>query len=294
MAKPRRAKDRYTGKGRRAMVSAIADVLKTGEPTVFRFEALCRHTLRSGNVHCAARSWGLADAISADIVHAALEQIGAKRPPWLWGQREYVEKDCAATRIGFSHCLNCGTRLPEGRSKFCGKTCGNRFRNAVGNSEETIVANRVRALASREAYRQNAASIRCETCERPFKPSGPAQRFCSRQCSGERSVTQKMNGRKHPWKMNGTTIGGHGANGVTHSYPPQRLNGNGSAIVNASAAIATPSSHANAPKSAPNSSASNAASPSRAPGAPIANIARYDANGAALTAPSNAPRSAPT
>src|SRR5687768_16158570 len=111
MAKLRRSKD---GENLRRMVAEVAAVLQKGEPTVFRFEAVCRHALRS--TFClSGRSWQFSDRIAADVVGGALEQIGAQRPPWAWGQPEYTEEDSAATRIGFTHCLNCGQRLEDER-----------------------------------------------------------------------------------------------------------------------------------------------------------------------------------
>ena len=45
---------------------------------------------------------------------APLDYLSIARPPWAWGQREYTW-ETYDTRIGWSHCLECGTRLPEGR-----------------------------------------------------------------------------------------------------------------------------------------------------------------------------------
>jgi hypothetical protein len=250
VAKPRRAKDRYTGKSRRRMVSAIADVLRTGEPTIFRFEAVCRHTLRSVMV-LRGRSWPLSDQLAAEVVRSALQLIGAQRPPWLWGQREYTA-DSSATRIAVTHCLNCGTQLEDERTKFCSGRCGNHYRKVAEKTVEAIAADRVRSAAAREAYREKVSALRCEACEHEFKPSYPGQKFCSRQCSGGRSVAQKMNGKPHPW-MNGKSMktGANGANGAGHSSPAPPPSGNGSAIADARSAIITPSSNVSAPQPAP-------------------------------------------
>ena len=52
------------------------------------------------------------------------------------------------------------------------------------------------------AYREQVEAKTCERCERPYKPGKPEQRFCAVECSGSRSVREKMNGRQHqhPWK----------------------------------------------------------------------------------------------
>ena len=88
-----------------------------------RLRACAATRLRSA-MCLGGRSWQVSDAIAADVVRSALDLIGAQRPPWLWGQREYTD-DSSATRIGYSHCLKCGQRLDDGRLKFCCRECGN-------------------------------------------------------------------------------------------------------------------------------------------------------------------------
>src|SRR5262245_52270192 len=130
MPKPRSANGRNSEgrKDQRRLVSIVAKVLATGEPTVFQWAAHCRHTLR-GAMCLQGKSWSTADAYAAEIVRRALELLNVERPPWAWGQREYCW-DSAGTRIAWSHCLQCGTRLPEGRVKFCATSCGDRYRRA--------------------------------------------------------------------------------------------------------------------------------------------------------------------
>jgi len=251
VAKPRRqAKDRYTGKGRRRLVCAIAEVLRTGEPTVFAFEAVCRHTLRTSMV-LGGRSWQASDVTAADLVRLALDLIGAQRPPWLWGQPQHT-MDSAATSIGFTHCLNCGQRLEEQRFRFCSGWCGNRYRKEFEKSQEDIAADRVRSAAAREAYREKATSLCCEACEHAFKPSYPGQKFCSRQCSAGRSVAQKMNGKHHPW-LNGKSMktGAAAANGAGISLETTATREECSAPADARMPITAPSSDASAPQPAP-------------------------------------------
>lgn len=223
---------------RRALIETVANILRAGEPTLFRFEAMCRYSLRSA-LCLSGRSWPLSDAIAADLVSTALERIGAQRPPWLWGQREYV-MDSTATRVGFTHCLNCGARLEEGRFKFCGKACGGRYHKEFEQSLESKAADRIRSASARELYRESASSLRCETCSHAFKPSYPAQRFCSRECSGGRSVAQKMNGKHHPW-LNGKKTGAAAANGAGISLEKTATGEECSAPVDARITNTTPS-----------------------------------------------------
>src|SRR5262249_39582502 len=152
--------------------------------------------------------------------------LNVERPPWLWGQREYV-MDSIGTRVSFSHCVQCGTKLPEGRQKFCATSCGDKYRQAF-QSAEFRVRERERARAYLQAQRDRAEPIPCEACGRSFRPAKPTQRFCSRVCSGGRSMAEKMNGKAHPW-LNGKT-GGNGASAVESSSPTTPTFGNGSAI----------------------------------------------------------------
>lgn len=249
MAKPRRAighKQEY-----RHVVRFVAKILATGEPTIFRWEAWSLYTIR-GNLCLQGYSWTRADARATDIVRRALDLLQVQRPPWLWGQREYTQ-DSIGTRVSFTHCLHCGTKLPEGRPKFCGGGCGDRYRAAFGIAENHARA-RERALASLHARRGRAEPRQCETCGSWFRSAKPVQRFCSRACSGGRSVAQKMNGKKHPWvngKPNGKT-GGVVANGVGRSSPIPPTPGNGSATEYARDEGTPLSSAASAPQPAPN------------------------------------------
>src|SRR5262245_11972777 len=167
-------------------VRLVAKILATGEPTVFRWESWCRYSIR-GTLVLQGIRWGRADARAAEIVRRALELLNVTRPPWAWGQREYIF-DSTGARIGYSHCLQCGTKLPEGRLKFCASSCGDKYRQAFQNDEFRARA-RSRALASLKRRRDAALPRQCEACGAWFRSAKWDQRFCSRQCSGGSSPT---------------------------------------------------------------------------------------------------------
>ena len=247
MGKPRAANGRDNNT--RHTVRLVAKILATGEPTIFRWESWCRYTIR-GTLCLQGVRWGRADARAADVVRRALELLNVQRPPWAWGQREYVF-DSAGTRIGYSHCLQCGTKLPEGRLKFCASSCGDQYRQVFQNGALRARA-RERALASLKARRDAAAPQQCESCGVWFRSAKPEQRFCSRQCSGGRSVAEKMNGKHHPWVNGNGRIGAGDASTAAHSSPIPPTNGNGSAMPNARAMVTPPSFDGSAPRPAPN------------------------------------------
>lgn len=74
---------------RKHFVSLVARVLASGAPTYFEHEASCRHGLRVRFI-LEGSCWADADALAADIVASALHRIGAQRPTWLQGQREWT------------------------------------------------------------------------------------------------------------------------------------------------------------------------------------------------------------
>src|SRR5262245_15564278 len=150
----------------RHMVRVVARVLATGIPTPFQWEGWVRHGLRAA-MCLQGKSWPLSDATAADIIRRALILLNVTRPPWLWGQREYSQ-DSVGTRISFSHCIHCGTKLPEGRLKFCATSCGNRYREAFQTAEVQAAA-RERALAYLHRRRDAAAPRQCAACGAWFR-----------------------------------------------------------------------------------------------------------------------------
>ncbi len=110
---------------RRHLVDAVVQILKRGDPTVFAFEASCRHGIRQ-QLCLQGWSWALADATAADIVAAALRQIGAKRPTWLEGQQAHFQDGASVPR---ERCLGCGKPLlVEITERFCSRPCKGAWR----------------------------------------------------------------------------------------------------------------------------------------------------------------------
>lgn len=250
---------RANGKDRRRLVRVVVEVLAKGEPTLFRWEAKCRYTLRTA-LCLQGNSWPLSDSIAADVVARALHFLNVERPPWVWGQREYTW-DTSSTMVWFSHCLECGSRLLDGQQKFCGSACGNRYRQAF-LSEEVRERARENSLAYLRDRRDRSSPLQCEACCAWFRPSRPEHRFCCRQCSGGRSVVQKMNGKHHPW-MNRKKTGAGAANGVAVSLENTGKHDGSTAPLNASAGDTTSLSHASAPPPGSTSGALSAESGSK-------------------------------
>jgi hypothetical protein len=110
------------------LVNAMAEILQRGEESPFRYEAYCRHGLRSGLV-LAGWSWALSDATAQAIVASALNRIGAKRPPWIEGQRGYAQ---SGTLILCANCHQCGkVLLTDLHLKYCSADCRDRFHHGI-------------------------------------------------------------------------------------------------------------------------------------------------------------------
>ena len=112
---------------RERLIGLMANILRSGEPTPFRFEAVCRHAVRAA--FClSGGSWQLSDAIATDIVCSALERIGAQLPPWQQGQPDYAQFG-VIMRIT---CMNCGSELiGDIDAKFCGAPCRRRWHSSM-------------------------------------------------------------------------------------------------------------------------------------------------------------------
>src|SRR5690606_16914077 len=80
----------------------------------------CRHEMRSG-LCLRGWPWADADAAAAEIVAAALNMVGARRPTWQQGQPEYVQFGVVLEER--TRCVVCGWKLPEGHRLYCSPTC---------------------------------------------------------------------------------------------------------------------------------------------------------------------------
>lgn len=175
-----KAKPRQLNRDKRKhLVDSVAAILKSGEPTHFAFEASCRHGLRSG-LCLQGWNWQEADAVAADIVAAALRQIGAVRPTWQQGQPEYTQDGVVVFER--TRCIRCGWKLPDGHHKYCSSICAKNHHAAISRLHEREAMNaRVRAWYA--AWSAKQPEQPCEQCGQKFRPSRPGRRFCSKVCA---------------------------------------------------------------------------------------------------------------
>ncbi|MDN5872797.1 MAG: hypothetical protein L0H29_00240 [Sinobacteraceae bacterium] len=115
--------------------------------SLFGLEGPLRASLRAD---LCLRGWGWLDAHRAavDIVNSALMFLGAERPCWNEGQREWTIE--AGTLIERTRCIKCHKPLPEGHFKYCGYLCGDAHRHQItalkeGN-EKTVLTMAIKTM----------------------------------------------------------------------------------------------------------------------------------------------------
>ncbi len=172
---------------RQRLIEGTAKLLRTGQPTFFAFEGACRTGLRS-SLCLHGWPWHDADAAAADVVAAALAQIGAVRPTYQQAQPEWTEEGFSPIRR--TRCRCCDGKLPEDSdASFCSKICAS-IHYAQTAQKFGEKQDRATYLARRQAEtveRRRQREVNCEHCREPFviAKAGAPQRFCSKTCAYE-------------------------------------------------------------------------------------------------------------
>jgi hypothetical protein len=174
------------------MVPYVAAILFAGEPTKFCYEGYCRAALRCGLILQEHHSWRLADALAESIVKKALADIGARRPNWAEGQREYTAVPGFAPAERY-FCARCARPLPEGRRLYCSRICSQGATNDRRYSELREMSESAREamkMLRRQAKSDHFAARRTITCPvcsglHEYKPGANARSFCSRSCAAK-------------------------------------------------------------------------------------------------------------
>jgi predicted nucleic acid-binding Zn ribbon protein len=180
------ARHRHKRRGDRAArherVRQVADVLKQYRASPFQFEAPCRYAIRA-QLCLEGWDWHAADQEAHQLVQAALDLIGARRPSWSQGQPEWAQEGVRADEP--LHCKRCSKVLPEGHKLWCSHTCYSAAR-ADRMTRDEKERRRIASDASQAAWRARQPYRSCEECGKAFKPakqSAKDQRFCSRRCA---------------------------------------------------------------------------------------------------------------
>jgi len=170
-----------SSKEREIAIEKAMAILDGSHRSKFEFEGACRHGMRSA-LCLTGHRWIVADVAAADVVREALRRLGAARPTWDEGQREYV--------IPRENCARCGGEIPdellvgERRYKFCSDECA-RWAVFERDYERQRADNEMYRCAQDVLLRFKAEVVNCKHCNRPFRPTlgRKGSVFCSQQCA---------------------------------------------------------------------------------------------------------------
>jgi predicted nucleic acid-binding Zn ribbon protein len=196
MSARHRHKRRGDQAARHERVRKVADVLKLYDASPFQYEAACRQAIRA-KLCLDGWEWHDADREAHKLVQAALDLIGAKRPPTYMAQPEYTQEGVRAGEP--THCRRCRKVLPDDgtQRRYCSVSCRDADRvDRESRDEKKAKLARQRAWAA--AWRAKQPERRCAHCGGKFKPSNPSkpdQQYCSQRCSGFAAVRRRRERR---------------------------------------------------------------------------------------------------
>lgn len=174
---------------RRHIIDEIMDVLRDWRSSEFEFEGPSIAGLRSA-LCLKGHRWAVSDHEARSIVDEGLRLLGAKRPNWSQGQREYT--------IAEGHCIWCGLDLSEDlmsgkrQSRFCGPACA-KAHLMYRDFETRKSVDRHHAQAYEVIARENGPEKKCQRCGINYRPHnarhGKAQKYCSKPCADAAKLT---------------------------------------------------------------------------------------------------------
>ena len=192
-----------------AVRDRIAEMMRAAEPTQFSLEGPCRAGIRS-SLCLQGWKWADADAAANEIVSAALNISGAKRPSWQEGQPEWTQP--GALPIPREWCARCGKRLPDENRMWCGEVCAKAARNERDQGrldEEGRARRRASRSASDSKWQANQKEQECEGCGLIFRPkSRRGQRFCRIECCGIKRRSKSLKTKSAPGAAKASTLAG--------------------------------------------------------------------------------------
>lgn len=174
----------YRGEKRKSVIHRVMDILRDWRQSPFEHEGSARAGVRSA-LCLQGFDWYRADCEAAAIVAESLRLLGAKRPTWEQGQREYVTPR--------ENCWRCGGEISEdmlfGKVAigFCSEECA-RF-SMSGRDYESSLRYTQMYVAAEEAIKRSRNPARpCEYCATLFRPTKVDRRFCSNRCADAANV----------------------------------------------------------------------------------------------------------
>ncbi|RNC93929.1 MAG: hypothetical protein ED558_13860 [Oricola sp.] len=190
--KPKKRGRKLNADRRKRLVAETCLILKEGQPTRFQFEGAARHGLRSA-LCLEGWAWSDADQAAAEIVRAALNIIGARRPTWQEGQPEHTQQGYAP--VEYTRCIECGGKLSGDahrngwESRFCSSLCrgANYQRAKRADGEGRTRAEYWAQMAAVGEVKRLQRERPCKQCGERFIPRNLVDdiEHCSRKCSAK-------------------------------------------------------------------------------------------------------------
>lgn len=174
----------FRGLKRQHVIDEIMDVMSDWRTTPFENEGPVTQGIRS-SLCLAGHAWEKADSEARTIVSDCLSKLGAIRPTFEQGQREYS--------ISLEQCAWCYGSIPEELAvgsnvhRYCSDVCA---RSAIQYRDFNIRSNADASFraASATIARASRPTVECQHCAKKFKPTQSGAKFCSPACSQEASA----------------------------------------------------------------------------------------------------------
>jgi len=160
------------------VINQVMDVLRDWRSSAFEFEGVCRASLRSA-LCVQGYGWDHSDAEAESILAECFTRMGAKRPTWYEGQREYLEPR--------ENCSWCSKPLADdlqrsgSRSMYCSDVCARTaivYRTAAGK----VSSDKAYSAAYDAMRRLNSPVRQCSVCSKNFRSAHAPQHCCSIEC----------------------------------------------------------------------------------------------------------------
>jgi hypothetical protein len=176
----KRHKPIYVGDQREHIIQRTIDLMRDWRSTPFEFEGTARYAIRA--TLCAdGFAWSQADDEAAQLTSAALNRMGATRPTYEQGQREYLipNEDCSWCQRPIDPTMLTG----QFSVRFCSEICGRaalRYRDYETSYRNEFIW---RSLTN-TIRREDKPTRACKSCGVIFRPAQEDGEFCSVRCVG--------------------------------------------------------------------------------------------------------------
>ena len=177
----------FKGEKRRHVIDDVMDILRDWRFSAFEHEGACWHGIRQ-SLCLQGYSWGRSDFEAFQIVAEGLRTLGATRPTWWQGQREYCQYENVR-----SECVHCCGSIPDDRRDkggvyYCSDDC-RRFsalRHREKMERQVSMSEHLAALAVKSVKLRDSRRRHCQHCQALFVPTRQGardQQHCSLKCA---------------------------------------------------------------------------------------------------------------